>query len=127
IPLTSWALAGLAIFLMGVSKAGLKGLSIFNVTLLALAFGSRASTGLLIPLLVVGDVFAVIHYNRHTQWKYILKLLPWMLSGILLGVLLGKDLPEREFKWIMVGVILLSLSMLIWWDRRKTRKVPTHW
>ena|SRR5690606_29356231 len=127
IPITSWALAALAVFLMGLSKAGLKGLSVFNVTLMALAFGSRASTGLVIPLLIVGDIFAVIHYNRHTQWKYILKLLPWMLLGILLGVLVGKELPEREFKWVMVATILFSLLLLIWWDRRKSESVPSHW
>lgn len=127
IPVTSWALASLAVFLMGLSKAGLKGLSVFNVTLMALAFGSRASTGLVLPLLILGDIFAVIHYNRHTQWKYILKLLPWMLVGILLGVLLGKDLPEREFNWAMVATILFSLLLLIGWDRRKSESVPSHW
>lgn len=127
ISLASWALASLAVFLMGISKAGLKGMSLFNVTLMALAFGSKASTGLLIPLLIMGDIFAVIHYNRHTQWNYILRLLPWMFAGILIGVLVGKDLPEREFKWIMVGVILFSLLLLVWWDQRKTQKVPTHW
>lgn len=120
-------MAATAVFLMGVSKAGLKGMSIFNVTLMALAFGSRASTGLFIPLLLVGDVFAVVYYNRHTQWKYILKFIPWMILGILVGAMIGKDLPEREFKWGMAIVIFLSLGMLIWWDRRKSEKVPTHW
>lgn len=127
IPITSWALAALAVFLMGLSKAGLKGLSVFNVTLMALAFGSRASTGMFIPLLIVGDIFAVINYNRHTQWKYIIKLLPWMILGILLGVLIGKDLPEGEFKWVMVVTILFSLLLLFWWDRRKSEAVPSHW
>ncbi|MCB0372688.1 MAG: sulfite exporter TauE/SafE family protein [Muricauda sp.] len=120
-------MAATAVFLMGVSKAGLKGMSIFNVTLMALAFGSRASTGLFIPLLLVGDVFAVLYYNRHTQWKYILKFIPWMIWGILIGVLIGKDLPETEFKWGMVIVIFLSLGMLVWWDRRKSERVPSHW
>ena len=78
-----WALAYTAIFLLGNSKAGLKGLSIFNVTLLALAFGARDSTGILMPLLLVGDIFAVIYYNRHAQWKYIWQFLPWMVLGIL--------------------------------------------
>jgi len=81
---------------------------------MALAFGSRASTGLFIPLLLVGDVFAVIYYNRHTQWKYILKFIPWMIAGILIGVYVGKDLPEQEFKWGMVIVIFLSLGLLLW-------------
>lgn len=127
ISVATWVMATTAVFLMGISKAGLKGMSIFNVTLMALAFGSRASTGLFIPLLIVGDIFAVVYYNRHTQWKYILKFIPWMIAGILIGALIGKDLPEWEFKWGMVVVIFLSLGLLLWWDRRKSERVPSHW
>lgn len=127
ISVAAWVMATTAVFLMGISKAGLKGMSIFNVTLMALAFGSRASTGLFIPLLIVGDIFAVVYYNRHTQWKYILKFIPWMIAGILIGALIGKDLPEWEFKWGMVVVIFLSLGLLLWWDRRKSERVPSHW
>ena len=123
----AWTLAFSATFLMGTSKAGLKGLATFNVTLLALAFGARMSTGLIMPLLIVGDIFAVIYYNRHAQWKYIIKFLPWMLSGILIGVILGKDLPEQEFKLGMVIVIFISLGLLVWWDKRKSSQIPTHW
>ncbi|MEM9364150.1 MAG: sulfite exporter TauE/SafE family protein [Bacteroidota bacterium] len=124
---SAFLLAALAAFLMGLSKAGLKGLSIFNVTLMALAFGAKSSTGLIMPLLLVGDVFAVSYYNRHTQWNYILRFLPWMVAGILIGVFLGKDLPERTFKLGMVVVIFISLGILIWWDRRKSQSVPEHW
>ena len=127
ITVSAFLLAALASFLMGLSKSGLKGLSIFNVTLMALAFGAKSSTGLIMPLLLVGDVFAVSYYNRHTQWKYIIRFLPWMLAGILIGVFLGKDLPERLFKLGMVVVILISLVILIWWDRRKSESVPQHW
>lgn len=127
ITLAAWAMAYTSIFLLGVSKAGLKGLSIFNVTLLALAFGAKESTGILMPLLLVGDIVAVIYYNRHTQWKYIFQFLPWMVAGILIGVLVGKDLPEKQFKIGMVIVIFLSLAILIYWDRRKSKSVPNHW
>ncbi|NAY91756.1 TSUP family transporter [Muricauda sp. JGD-17] len=125
--LFGWFLAATASFLIGTSKAGLKGMSIFNVTLMALAFGARQSTGLIIPLLLVGDVFAVIYYNRHAQWKYIFKFLPWMVLGILIGVFVGKDLPEKEFKWGMVIVIFISLGLLYWWERRKSTSTPSHW
>ncbi len=127
ISVSSFLFAGIAAFLMGLSKAGLKGLSIFNVTLMALAFGAKSSTGLIMPLLLVGDIFAVSYYNRHTQWKYILRFLPWMILGILVGVLIGKDLPEKTFKTGMVLVILISLVLLIWWERRKSEQIPTHW
>ncbi len=122
-----WTLAYTAIFLLGVSKSGLKGLSIFNVTLLALAFGARQSTGILMPLLLVGDVFAVIYYNRHTQWSYIVRFLPWMILGILIGAFIGQDLPEKQFKIGVVIVIFISLGILIYWDRRKSKSVPQHW
>lgn len=123
----AWAMAYASIFFLGISKSGLKGLSIFNVTLLALAFGARNSTGILMPLLLVGDVFAVAYYNRHTQWKYIWRFLPWMLLGILIGLYIGNDLPERQFKIGMVIVIFLSLTVLIYWDLRKSKSVPSHW
>lgn len=94
---------------------------------MALAFGARESTGLLVPLLVIGDVFAVIYYNRHTRWSYIARFLPWMLAGLLLGVLIGNELPEKAFKMVMVTVILASVLMMYWWDKRKSGVVPTHW
>ncbi len=125
--LVAWAMAYASIFFLGISKSGLKGLSIFNVTLLALAFGAKSSTGILMPLLLVGDVFAVLYYNRHARWNYIWRFLPWMSAGIAVGLLIGKDLPEQQFKYGMVAVIFLSLFLLIFWDRRKSKSVPEHW
>ena len=124
---TSWVLAYTAAFVIGISKSGIKGIAIIIVTLMALAFGARESTGLIVPLLVVGDLFAVFYYNRHTRWSYILKFLPWMVIGLLLGVFIGKDLPETTFKISMVVIILGTVLMMSWWDLRKSKAVPSHW
>jgi len=94
---------------------------------MALAFGSKESTGILLPLLVAGDLFAVIYYNRHAQWKYIIAFLPWMILGVLIGTVIGKDLPESSFKISMSVIILATVIMMYWWDRKKSKKVPTHW
>ena len=112
---------------MGVSKAGIKGIAIITVTLMALAFGARESTGLIVPMLIVGDIFAVFYYNRHTRWQYILRFAPWMIAGILIGVFLGKDLPEATFKIWMVAIILISVVIMYWWDLRKSKTIPGHW
>lgn len=127
IPITSWILAFLAAFILGISKSGIKGIAIIIVTLMALAFGAKESTGLIVPLLIVGDIFAVIYYNRHAQWKYILRFLPWMILGVLIGVFIGKDLDEKTFKFGMSFIILGSVMLMYWWDRRKSKSVPTHW
>lgn len=124
---TTYLMAFTAAIVVGVSKAGIKGIGIIAVTLMALAFSSKISTGILVPMLVVADLFAVIYYNKHTQWKYIVKFLPWVLVGLLLGVLIGKDLPEKIFKYCMGAMILLTVLMMFWWDQKKSKAVPTHW
>ncbi len=124
---TAWVLALSAAFVIGLSKAGIKGIAIVNVTLMALAFEAKESTGIVVPLLVMADIFAVIYYNQHARWSYIMRFLPWMAFGTLLGVYIGNDLDERTFKIGMAIIILISVGMMYWWDRRKSKTVPTHW
>jgi len=45
----------------------------------------------------------------------------------LVGVLLGKDLPEDLFKSSMAVIILVSVVMMYYWEKKKDKKVPTHW
>ncbi|WP_317172913.1 sulfite exporter TauE/SafE family protein [Maribacter arenosus] len=123
----SWLMALTATFVVGISKAGIKGVAVVSVTLMALAFGAKESTGLVVPLLILADIFAVVYYNRHTQWKYIIRFLPWILAGILIGVIIGKDLDEDTFKIGMAIIILCSVAMMYWWDRKKSKNVPSHW
>lgn len=122
-----WSLACLAGMVLGISKAGIKGISIIVVTLLALIFGGKVSTGILLPMLTMGDIFAVWYYRRHAQWPYLQKLLPWMMIGVLLGVWIGKDLPEDLFRQGMAIIILGSVIMMYWWEQKKDKQVPEHW
>ncbi len=127
ISMTSWTLAFTGALIVGISKSGIKGIAIIIVTLMALAFGAKESTGLIVPLLILGDIFAVIYYNRHTQWRYIFRFLPWMMAGVLIGAFIGKDLDEGTFKTGMALIILGSVVMMYWWDRKKSKTVPSHW
>ncbi|MEM9919348.1 MAG: sulfite exporter TauE/SafE family protein [Bacteroidota bacterium] len=122
-----WGLALSAAFILGLSKAGLKGISVLLVTIMVYAFGGKASTGVLLPMLIMGDIFAVWYYNRYAQWSYLFKLLPWMLVGVLIGVWTGKDVPEALFKQVIAVIILGSVVLMLWWERRKDRNIPTQW
>lgn len=126
ISFNGWLLAIAASFLLGVAKGGIKGFGAIITTLLAIVFGSKASTGVLMPLLIVGDVFAVIYYHRHANWSYLKKLMPWIVLGVLVGVWYGKDLPENEFKQGMALIILLSVVLMWVADRKKTYQVPDN-
>lgn len=120
-------LAITATLLLGIGKSGIKGLGAVIVTLMAIVFGGKASTGILMPMMITADVFAVIYYHRHTQWYFLKKLLPMMVVGVLLGVWLGNDISEALFKQIMAVFILLTVLIMIWMDRTKTFGIPKHW
>ena len=113
--------------LLGVAKSGIKGLAVLIVTGLALVYGARESTGILMPLLICGDILAVLYYKRHVKWIYLIKLLPWMVVGVITGVFFGKDLPEDLFKSGMAVIILFSVLMMYYWEQKKKKQVPTHW
>ena len=120
----NWLLIALAAFVIGLSKAGLKGIDMLNVTLMAIVFGGKASTGIVLPLLCAADILAVLYYHRHAQWPLFWRLVPWMIIGILIGVFTGKDLNEVVFRKIMAVIIMLTVVIMIVMEWRKTIIVP---
>jgi len=122
--LLNWGLILLSAFIIGLSKAGLKGIDMMNVTIMAIVFGGKASTGIVLPLLCFTDIMAVIYYNRHAEWKHFWKLIPWMAVGVLIGVYTGKDLDEVIFRRIMAGIIILTIAIVIIMEFRKTTVMP---
>ena len=124
---TNWLLAFFGALLLGLGKSGIKGIGVVIVIIMALVFGGKASTGVLIPMMIVADIFAVIYYHRHTQWRFLGKLLPAMIVGVLLGVWWGNDISERLFKQIMAVFILVTVFVMIWMDRKKNQDIPQHW
>jgi len=123
---TNWILIILSAFIIGLSKAGLKGIDMMNVTIMAIVFGGKASTGIVLPLLCAADVMAVIYYHRHAQWNHFWKLVPWMAAGILLGVYVGKDLDEALFRKIMAVIIILTVALMLVLELRKNITIPTN-
>lgn len=126
LPTGSLALILLSAFALGLAKAGLKGIDLLNVTLMALVFGGKASTGIVLPLLCAADVAAVLYYHRHAQWSHFRRLMPWMVLGILVGVFTGKDLDEAVFRRIMALIIVVTIAMMVFMEFRRSTKVPEH-
>ena len=121
-----YILAFLAALFVGLNKAGVSGIDVIMVTLLIFIFGARTSTGILMPLLMIGDFMAVIYYHRHAQWKYLFILLPWMIAGIITGVYIGKNLSELAFRQWMSVIVLVTTIFMVWWNSRKNKSVPDN-
>ncbi|MEY4627688.1 MAG: hypothetical protein RLZZ595_14 [Bacteroidota bacterium] len=124
--LTDWVLVLIATFLIGMGKGGVKGIDMLTVTLMAIVFGSKTSTGIVLPLLSLADIAAVSYYRRYAEWKYFWKLAPWMVVGILLGVFLGKDMHELVFRKIMAAIILITIVIVLVMEFRKNKEIPDH-
>lgn len=121
LPLTHWILAVVAAAALGIGKAGLAGLGLVHVVIFALLFDARDSTGIVLPMLLIGDVCAVTAFHQHAQWKYVRRMLPPAAAGVVIGALLMREIGDARFEpvigWIIVALALLQLARMQWPQR----------
>ncbi|WP_052400848.1 sulfite exporter TauE/SafE family protein [Oceanobacillus jeddahense] len=109
--LMDWVLIGLCALLIGFSKSGLPNLVILVVTLIMFVFPARESVGFLLPMLLIGDLFAVTYYRRNVEWKYLIRLMPWVLIGIVIGFFVLQTIHDAQLKPV-IGIIVLLMIVL---------------
>lgn len=124
--LFQWILAVICGLLIGFAKTGLSGAGTLMVPIMAAIFGGKASSGIVLPMLIFGDLIAVKKYNQHAEWKYILRLLPWAFAGIVLGVVIGNQINDFIFKKMLAGIILIGIGIMIWQERKGENAVVPH-
>lgn len=99
--------------LVGFNKTALPALGLFILTMLMLLFSPRTAIGLMLPLLMVADIYAIIAYRKWVDWKRLLKLFPWVLVGLTIGYVTLRLIDESHLK-IMIGtIILLFIGMML--------------
>lgn len=112
--------------LLGMAKTGVHGAGMLSVPLLAIAFGGKYSSGLMLPMLLVADIFGVWYYHRHASFKYLKILFPWAAIGIIAGSVAGNLISEEAFRIIMAATIFSSLFVMIWMELGGKEKIPDH-
>lgn len=123
--LWQWVALFLGAATIGLAKTGIPGIGIFAVALFATVIPARESTGLVLPLLIVGDCVAVGSYFRHAVWSHLWRLFPWAVVGILIGFFaMGKLDNYATSK--LIGVILVLMVAVHVWRRyfMKSDEVP---
>src|SRR5690606_20123633 len=90
--MTLWQLAGwefaalaFAALLVGFSKTAVSGANTVSLAIFAAVLPARASTGVLLPILIAGDVLAVLTYRRHAHWPTLWRLFPAGAVGVGVG------------------------------------------
>ncbi|KAE8765502.1 sulfite exporter TauE/SafE family protein [Georgenia thermotolerans] len=111
LPVLGWVALGLGALVVGLSKTAMPGANTVAVGLFAAVLPARASTGVLLVLLMVGDLFAVWSYRRHADWQVLRRLAPPVLAGLAAGtafLAVAGDAAVRR----AIGAILLALLVV---------------
>lgn len=107
-------LAMITALFAGITKAGMPGLGITLPPLMAFSVPGRDSIGLMMMLMIVGDIFAIAYYRHHANFKLLKRLLPCAAMGIMLGALLLARLDNESIRPVL-GIlvsILLGIEMI---------------
>ncbi len=109
--ISGWEFAALAAaaLLVGFSKTAVSGANTVSLAIFAAVLPARASTGVLLPILIVGDVLAVLTYRRHAHWPTLWRLFPAVAAGVVIGTLFlvwADDAVVRT----SIGAILLFMA-----------------
>ncbi len=126
--LWQWIVLAFGSLLIGMDKAGLRGIGIIAVPLYAGILGARMSTGVLLPLLLVGDVCALVIYRNKVAFSYLKKMLPMTLVGIVAGMFLGNYMPDRMFTLFLACIVSLCLILMVYKEIKGSElHLPDHW
>jgi hypothetical protein len=107
----------------GMAKAGLSGFGLAVVPVMALIFGAKESTGVILPMLITADIMAVIYYRRNAVWKHIIRILPWVAAGIIIALIIGKLINNNQFRVVLITVVWIMLILMLVNDQRKNKSI----
>lgn len=104
-----WIIAGLAAFLMGLSKGGVPMIAILSVPLLSLFMDPALAAGLLLPIYITTDIYAVYLFRKAFSVRNLKILLPAGACGVGLGFLAVSYVPGDAIKLLVAGIAISYL------------------
>lgn len=113
-----WAMMAVGALLAGFSKTGIPGMGILFVGIFVNVLPVRQATGVVLPMLIMGDLFAVALYRQHAQWGHLWRLLPATVAGVILGWFVLSRLDDGQTARLVGLILLVMLAVHLW---RKSR------
>lgn len=110
-----------AVALVGLSKGGLGGATaLMGVPLMALVLPPVQAAAVMLPILVVMDMFALWSWRGYRDIATLKHILPGGMLGIAIGWLTAAFVTAAMIK-LIVGVIALAFAIRWYLDRRQGR------
>lgn len=121
-----WLVVLTCAVVVGLTKTGIPGLGVLIAPLMASVFPARASTGIVLPMLMFGDIFAVGYYRRNAVRSHLIRLIPWTVAGIVVGYLALGRIDDRQLR-PLIGIVILAILGADFWRSKKQASIPTQW
>lgn len=116
-----WALLALGALCVGLAKTGIPGLGILLVVLFANVLPARASSGVVLPLLILGDLTALAAYRRNLVWSHLWRLIPWAAAGVVAGWFALGRLNDAWTARTIGAIVVVMLAVHFWRRARAAR------
>ena len=104
-------------FMIGFAKGGFGGLGALLTPILALVLPVASAVGVLLPMLMVGDVFAVYMYWKEWDLDLVRRMLPAGIRGALAGTFLLSSVSPDGLRIILGIFVLVSVAYKFVSDR----------
>ncbi len=121
-----WALVVLGAVFVGMSKGGLPGISGLAVWMYVKVFGAKESVGMLVSVLICADIYAVVIYRRHTDRRFLRRMVPFLIVGTLIGTLVFTLLPGAFYQHFIGAILLLLVFFHFWTERSRPEQSDTQ-
>ncbi len=108
--MTFWILAGLAAFVLGVSKGGMPVVAILSVPLLSLVMDPTLAAGLLLPLYLIADCYALYLFRKAFSVRNLKILIPATGVGLVIATFTVSAVPPDAIKLLLAGICLSYIA-----------------
>lgn len=123
---TFYAVAIPAVILVGLAKGGFVGaLAMLGVPLMALVISPIQAAGILLPILIAMDVFALWTYRGTYHLQNLKILIPAALIGIGIGYLTAAYVSEAHVR-LIVGIVAFLFTLDYWIGWRGSNTARPH-
>lgn len=117
----AWAVLAVGAMIVGMSKAALPGVNTIAIALFAAVLPAKQSTGTLLVLLIVGDVFALLIHRRHANLRALVPLIPAVLLGVVGGSVFLAFASNAWTKRVIGVILLVVIAVTLWRRWRESR------
>jgi hypothetical protein len=115
-------------FMIGFAKGGFQGLGALLTPMLSLVLPVSQAVGVILPMLMVGDAFAVYTYRGEWDGKLVWRMLPAGVVGALIGTFLLTGLAPNALRvTLAVFVLLLVVYKFVSDSIQAMRYQPRAW